>query len=389
MSTTNPVFNVLITKGNQAVLPAGQRPDTLAPGQIGVFSYDTGLSLSAASNVADAREIFLAVGLDTDGDGATDNIAKSAGHKITRNLVTALTDHCSVAALGKIVQLSNFTASCETEYAIKIEVRNQMGYLMHGYNPIYKSFNFVTGCCDDGCTTGDCDASSQPLLALGLAQAINADQDDVFQAILWDTTANAEVDFDDVAQWIADNPTGTLAIRITSEPIKMARMLGGYNLQYFNPRGTDMVLSTTAGFECNGTISTIREMRYSEGDAYDIRELEYEAGGWTGNPGPYRLSHTDVGREIVYQSVPGTKYSQIDMTYDIHVVGGWEEYRNNLRTTVAIPCTDATTFAGIKAVLTPLIATPAGYAFKTTTCPCVTDEVLPPEEEGGPGEVTP
>jgi uncharacterized protein (DUF2345 family) len=45
MATTNPVFQVLTTSGNQAPLAAGNRVDSLANGQLGIFNYHTGLSV--------------------------------------------------------------------------------------------------------------------------------------------------------------------------------------------------------------------------------------------------------------------------------------------------------------------------------------------------------
>jgi hypothetical protein len=383
--TTNPVFQVLVPKGNQALLAAGSTVEALAVGQMGFFDYNTNLSLNASSPVP--SEFYFAVGVDTNGDSVKDKVLFSAGHKIpvrANGRIVAVEDKCSVAALGKIVEISGFTADCETDYSVKIEVRNQQGYLYHGYNPIRKTFDVTTGCCDDGCTTGDCDASSQPLLALALAQAINSDPDDVFQAYLWDPVGAVEVDFDAVAQYIADNPTGVLTVRILSEASKPWPYNGSVNLGYFQPRGTDIIVSLIQGFECNGTTAILREMIYSEGDGYDIQNLEYEAGGWNGNPGVYRTNNTDVAKNIFYQAVIGTKYTQIDFSYDLRNTSGWMENENDLRTTIAIPCTDATTFASFKAFLLPTV-TAAGFAFKTTTCPCVTDEVPPAEEEGGPG----
>ena len=47
MSRNNDVFHLLVTKGNQAVLAKDKKVVELAPGQIGVFNYDTNLSIAA------------------------------------------------------------------------------------------------------------------------------------------------------------------------------------------------------------------------------------------------------------------------------------------------------------------------------------------------------
>jgi uncharacterized membrane protein YuzA (DUF378 family) len=63
MATTNPVFQVLTSAGNQALLAAGSRPDALNNGQIGIFNFHTGLSIDG-SVPADAKDIFIAIGIN-------------------------------------------------------------------------------------------------------------------------------------------------------------------------------------------------------------------------------------------------------------------------------------------------------------------------------------
>ena len=85
MSRNNDVFHLLVTKGNQAVLAKDKKVVELAPGQIGVFNYDTNLSIAAADPAP--RNFYMAVGVDA-GDGTTGDIMKSAGsHVQGKNIV--------------------------------------------------------------------------------------------------------------------------------------------------------------------------------------------------------------------------------------------------------------------------------------------------------------
>lgn len=358
MATTNPVFQVLVTTGDQAPLAAGNKVDNLAVGQIGVFNYHTGLSLGAASIVGDTREIFLAVGIDPDGVGSLQDINRSAGQVIQVRNAKSFTAKAYVAALPKIIDITDFKAKCETDYALKIEFRNQQIYRMHGYNQFAKTFNYFTGCCADNCDTcvdGDCND-----LALGLVKAINADADKLVVASLIDytTTPGTPVAVAEGAAydtWVADvaNAGLCLGVRLTSQPEAVNTYSGGINLSYFSPRGTDMIVSLVEGFTCNGTVATKQELQYAEGSGYDIVQKEYVAGGWNGKPGPYRQSSV-TGLEkggFVAFATKASNYTQLSLTYDQQSVGGWLEYLNNLETIIAIPCASTTTLTGLVAIL--------------------------------------
>jgi hypothetical protein len=359
MATTNPVSQVLVTTGNAAPLAAGNTVANLAVGQIGVFSYHTGLSLGAASIVGDTRDIFIAVGLDPDATGSLVDIAKSAGQVIQVRNAKSYTLKGPAVALPKIIDITGFSALCDSDYAIKIEFRNQKIYSMNGYNQFSKTFNAHTPCCADNCTTcedGDCNA-----LALAIVQNINLDEDALVTATLIDYTTTGEgADAVVVAEgaeyeaWIADvaNAGLCLGIRLTSNPLGLKNFCS-VNLGYFNPRGTDMIVSMVEGFNCNGNQTTYQELVYSEGSGYDVQQLEYMAGGWNGKPGPYRVSTlTNLPREgFQFNAVKTASYVQLVLSYDQQSVGGWLEYLNNLETVIAIPCAGTTTLTGLVAIL--------------------------------------
>ena len=138
MSRNNDVFQVLVTKGDQEVLAANNTVADLAPGQIGVFDYNTNLSIGLLGGIV-PRNFYLAVGLDTDGDTVTDDIMKSAGSHIQARNLAFYSFRPHTAGQPLKVVLKNYTADCETEYGIKLELRNQEIYRTQGYNQFTKT----------------------------------------------------------------------------------------------------------------------------------------------------------------------------------------------------------------------------------------------------------
>lgn len=174
MATTNPVSQILASTGNQSLLAAGSRPDALAVGQIGVFNYHTGLSIDGTV-AADAKDVFIAVGIDPLNTGSIADINKSAGQMIQVRNAKSYTFKGYLDTRPDIVDIAGFAAKCEKEYGVKIEFRNGQVYVQNGYNQFTKTFMYKTACCSDQCTEcgdGDCNE-----LATGLLNEINADTD--------------------------------------------------------------------------------------------------------------------------------------------------------------------------------------------------------------------
>lgn len=144
------------------------------------------------------------------------------------------------------------------------------------------------------------------------------------------------------------------------------------NLNYFYPRQTDIIVSKIEGFKSNGTISTTQEIVYEEGSGYDVRQLEYEAGGWNGKPGIYRTSEMrGVSRNgFEYYASSTGKYFMLHLGYDQASIAGFLEHKNNQRTILAIPATDDTTRDAIVALLDAMLDGQfAPLAAYTSACP--------------------
>jgi hypothetical protein len=376
MSTTNPIWQVLVTKGNLAPLAAGNPITSLAPGQVGVFNYHTGLSLGTASAAADCQDFFLAVGLNRSGagGGATlEDINKSAGQVIQAARVSSYGNRCYTAPASKIVDITDFTVKCNHEYLVKIEFRNQHIYSQYGYNQFTKTFQEVSGCCDDACTdcaTGDCNT-----LALNFVNDINLDPDQLVKADLLDYTTTpgtpVVVPVSGFAAWVAANAGKCLGIRLTSITENI-RKYCDINLQYYNPRGTQIIVSALDGFLCNSTVTTSQELTYEEGAGYDIKWLEYEAGGWNGKPGPYRVSAlTGTARTgFEYWADDTVKYSLTTLSYDVRSQSNFLKYDGNTQTDIAIPCADTTTLTGLIAILDHILTQFSANAGNAALCDC-------------------
>lgn len=191
MSTTNPVFQVLVPTGNQAILPAGSREDALAVGQLGFFNYHTGLSVDG-STPQNGEDLYISVGVNRSGGSTIEDIVRSSGQVIQKRNMKSITLKPHVTSQPKIVEVAGYIAKCETDYAIKVEFRGQKSYMTNGFGQFTKTFTFRTGCCTDidceSCPKGDCNE-----LAVGMAAAINADVEKLVTASLFINRINATV----------------------------------------------------------------------------------------------------------------------------------------------------------------------------------------------------
>ena len=357
MSRNNDVFQVLVTKGNQAVLAAGNEVTDLLPGQAGVFSFESNLSIDGT---VPTRNFYVAVGLDEDGDGVTDNIRKSAGSHIQTRNIAFYSYRPFEAGRPMILEFKDFKTKCGEQYGIAIEFRNQQIYRTQGYVQ-FKVNYVVEGVCCDGCSTG-CEAGDDNLVAKKLVDAINNDPRGFVKAEMFNTTTNAVVtDYDAfVTANLAVNTDSNLAndvklgIRLTSIPQKINKYMG-IDTKYFHMRETFLVPSKLIGFECNGEFSVKQTAKVTQGLGYDIQYLEYLAGGWNGNPGPYRTYKVNgLAKPITYVAETNTQYGILALTYDQFSVGGWLEYLNNEASIIAIPQADSVTRASLLGVIDKL-----------------------------------
>lgn len=354
--TTNPVTQVLVTSGNAVPLAKGSPVSSLAIGQIGVFNYWTGLSVDTTSPATDLENIFFAVGTDPYATGSMQDINKSAGDMIQSGLVKGYTNRNYSAGAPMIIDITNFTAKCDQEFSMGIEFRNEAFYHLYGYNQAKESFVVSSGCCDGDCPDCGTNANGNPV-ALQFVTDINAKpiwKNFVTAGLIDYTTTpgtNIPVAVADYATWVAANPGLTLGIRLTSNPVSL-ESYADINLKYNKFRQTFLVVSLKEAFICNSVQTTTQQLQNEEGLGYDLQQLEYQAGGWNGKPGPYRVSAlTGTARPgFVYYAQVAAKYSQLELSYDMRSQSNERKYDANLSTIIAIPCADTTTRNGLIAI---------------------------------------
>lgn len=369
MSRNNDVFSVLVTSGNQAVLAADNTVADLEPGQIGVFDFDTTLSIDAT---ATPRNIFLAVGIDADGDGNTDDLIQSAGSHIQLRNLAYFNKQDYVAGAPQKVVLKDYTASCETEYGIKLELRNQEIYRTQGYNQFTKNYSIVTSCCDgceQTCPSGDANEITKLLKAsinndnLGLVtaeaiarQALTAATHGVAADLAaGDVVSDADLEaimaYNAAQTDVADYVYTDLEITTVTQAINR---FADVNLKYFYPRQTVAIMTKIAGFKCNGEVEVTQQATFEQGAGYDVKQKEYEAKGWIESP--YRVSTLNgVADYKVYNAVDTATYDTVILSYDQMSVGAWLEYFNDESTIIAVPSADSTTMTGLLAILNAVI----------------------------------
>ncbi len=356
----NSVYRVLVTKGNQAVLAADKTVDELIPGQIGVFNSETNKSIDGTKPV---REVYLAVGVDKDDDGVIDGITTSAGGmggSFPVRGISHIMFRPHTPEQPQIVEVSNIRAKCEQTYALRIGFHNQQIYRTQGYVPFTKCFVVETGVCK-ACTSG-CGTYDSNLLVKSLINQINEDKDNLIKAVALQpdgteiTDLDAFIEQNKATNTDDDESNDVIAkIRITTIPLRK-NYNKVINQKYYGNRVTTIDVYPSEGFDLTTKVEVVQEAVAEEGSGYDVREREFKAGGWTGQPGPYRTSVVTglpMG-DFDFFAEEKENYDLINLGYVDTALNGWLEYNNDMFTEIAVPQGDTTTRDSLIGVLDKL-----------------------------------
>lgn len=343
MSTNNKVFQVLVAKADSAILRAGLTVEDLAVGQIGIFDAETNLSIDKTAT--NKKNFYLAVAIDSDGDTVVDKFMFSAGQNIQKDFIRNVELKDYVAPVNFVCEVYDFTnVKNGAEYAVKLEFRNMQIYQRQGTNQFTKTFAVST--------TEDASVSPIYDFSKKLLDEMNADESGMFTAGAY--TA-AGVPIADLAVWCAANPTLAPHIRITGNELAIYKYYG-INPRYYYPRLT-VIIPSILGFTSEAKVGVITPAVAEQGNAYEIKQKEYQAGGWNRQPGPYRTSST-LGfpyEGIEFNAVDNLKYIQIHLVYDYFSTAGWGEYLSNLMTIIAIPNTYSVLTASLVEALNAIL----------------------------------
>ena len=363
MSRNNDVFHLLVTKGNQAVLAKDKKVTELLPGQIGIFNYDTNLSFDATVTAA-PKNFYLAVGIDA-GNGTTGDIMKSAGSHVQGKNIAFYSFRPYTPGRPMKVLLKDYVANCETEYGVKLELRNQEIYRTQGYNQFTKTYMMKTSCCDGcepTCPSGDANEITKQLFInisndpSGLVKAnIKPRAGAVLPSgVTVDANGNltiAQVDTIMAANAANGDPANFVYTDLEIETVPQTiQDFCSVSLNYMYPRQTVAILTKVGDFKCTGSVETTQTAVFEEGAGIDVKQLEYKTKGWTESP--YRVSTVNgVADNRVFITDANAKYDVFALTYDQFSLGGWLEYFHNQASIIAIPTADATTRNGLAAIL--------------------------------------
>jgi hypothetical protein len=319
MSRNNDVFQVLVPTVAVATTGGVATGTTLAAmteGQIGAFGFDSGVALDPTAKPT--VPFYLAVKIKNLDN--VDDINKSAGFKIDLKNEVSFTSAPYVAPVDLVQTLPLKVITCGDEVGVKLEIRNQEAYRLNGYNQVVKNYIVPTSDCTD-CDAACSDANCAAVLT-SLVDLINADVDSVVVA-----SQTAPTDCDGTTL------DGELILTVKPAVLKDWCEI---NLGYFFPHQTQVIVTPIAGF---GPVVETTAMVFEDGAGYDVKQLEYEAGGWNGKPGPYRVGEL-IGTAFEgfqYFSTVGTKYHVFHASYDQVSVSGWRKDSHFTRTIVAAP----------------------------------------------------
>jgi len=326
MSRNNDVFQVLVPTAAVAVtggVATGTTLDALTEGQIGAFGYESNVALDPTAKPT--VPFYLAVKvLNLDGQ---EDIVKSTGHSINPKNEVSYTHKAYTAPVQMVTSSPFKVIQCGNEVGVKIEIRNQEAYRLNGYNQVVKNFIVPTSECIDcetSCQDGNCTDVLTALVAL-----INSDEDGLVVATQTAPTATDPLEACDstAAGYVAGELILTVQAKAFADWCSI-------NLNYFSPRQTEIIVTPIDGFEAT-VIDTA--MVYEDGAGYDVKQMEYEAGGWNGKPGPYRASDLmGVAFEgFQYFADASKNYDVYHASYDLVSVSGWRKDDHFARTIVA------------------------------------------------------
>lgn len=303
MSRQGNVFQVLVP----TAFAAAAAPPALASlpvGTLGMYSYPDNTPLDPAT-VAVGTPYYFAVGINNL-KGQRD-INKSAGTHINPKTTVDVNKQVYVAPVQMVTNNTLQVIQCGNEIGVKIEIRNQEAYRVNGYNQVVKNYLVPTSECTD------CDATCEDVncaaVLTSLVNLINSDPDGIVTASQTPPTDCNGTTLD-----------GKLILTVNAQALETFCSI---NLNYFSPRQTEIIVTPIDGFAPT-VIATA--MVYEQGSGYDVQQLEYEAGGWNGKPGPYRTYADGLTRNgFQYFAVVGTQYSIVNISYDQKSISGWRE----------------------------------------------------------------
>lgn len=349
---------------NATIAAVGTEVTALLPGQLGIFSENTGKAI-----LKPTENFFIAVGLDNDGDGVTDDVRKSAGRNIQPGNILYATKQDYVAPVNQVVTITDIDVKCGNSFGIKIEARNEQIYNVQGTVQYRESFVAKADNCDS-CADNVCEEANIAKLVqdivlqakLGKDQFYKVEAIDVSGTVLDEAQVAAQVAATDA---LADKSKQTkIGIRVLAIAGKV-QQFANVNLDYVAARQTQVLVSTVGALTNKAVVKEVTALVYEQGTGYDVRELEFQTIGFReGNTGAYRIGAiTGLPNEVAYESDLKKKYTVFTLAYDHkHRNGSWLQYDNALATYFALENTNTAGITTVNALLSKLVEVKANLA---------------------------
>lgn len=362
MSTTNELFKVLVLP-NSAADTSGHI-SALANGHWGVFSVadDTAVELDSGSG-ADAANVPAEFYIAYRGNGTLGVAGKlymSAGQKIQlKNLRSYSVSAPASATAQTVIITPNYSVVEQGyDYGVKLDFRgNTEVYQRYGANQAVKTFIGSTHC---ALPAEDAAYANTVIADLFMGIVNDADQfmdaaiaytDDGNKTITYTHGSNGSIGgTGTLAALKALDSTAAATLTITINAISEMYSWANINPKYFKLRGIKAIPSL-AGADCVWAAFTGVAMVYGTNYGYDVKELEFEAGGWDGKPGPYRQSGLHglpfTGFEYLTPS-DTAQYTINCLQYDNEYTAGWMNHKAHMATyLVSVGATGTSSIANV------------------------------------------
>jgi len=375
----SPVTSVLVTKGDQAVVPVGTNISQILPGQIGFFD-EYGIAVDATT-VLDISKFMLAVGTykGTLTGAQADGYITSAARNIDLEDKYIANAKCYSPAQDEKWIISGFDICCDKTYTLRVNVQSGMIYNFRGFLGLERSHTVKAKCCKTSCAT--CDpvevTPDCKQLVIDLLNNINRSTNVFYKAEYVDITNPATPVVLTEAAVLALADCDNLGLQLTTIPEKVAEYCC-IDLNDYYRKAVTLSIRFTDELECVAKAEKIQNIALEQNAGTQVWQVfeEYaliQQGApltWYqfSNLTPLPISHP---KGIVDKN---EKYTLINLQHDSTFYSSHRSYTNRSNTVIAIPCTDSTTTAAVAALLDATIAKRGQEKLATVlgTCGCTT-----------------
>lgn len=147
--------NILVSTGGLGLVTAGTKlfaadgSLNILPGQLGIFNAYTHIAVDDTT-IATSKDVYIAVGIDTDGDGIANEIRKSAGENLNKCGVDVAQAEPPREECPQIWDFTFECIECNTDYSLKVQAEGVewMPYFANQHLPTF-TFNHYSACCDE------------------------------------------------------------------------------------------------------------------------------------------------------------------------------------------------------------------------------------------------